>query len=71
MASLVLTCEPILDEVCSLLQAAYLGAVGLRHISESAVVDTEDADALADIILLGSTRAKELRRIMLDTEAQP
>jgi hypothetical protein len=68
-ASLILACEPILDEVCSLIQAAYLGAVGLSHISEDAEIDSDDAEALAEIIRLTAAKAKKLRRTFLAEEA--
>jgi len=67
--NLIPVCEPILDEVCSLIQAAYLGAVGLRHISEDAEIDSDDVDALAEIIRLAAAKARELRRTFLAEEA--
>lgn len=65
MASLILTCEPILDDVCSLLRAAHLAVIGLRHISEDAEIDSDDAEALAEVIRLTAAKAKELRRVFL------
>lgn len=71
LAELRHACEPLIEDVCSLIQAARLGAIGIGHIAEGFQVDQEESEALVSLLRLAIVKSTELRRIMLDNEAQP
>ena len=64
-------CELLIEDVCLLVQAARLGAIGIGHIAEGLQVDQEESEALINLLRLAVAKSTELRRIMLLDEAQP